>query len=127
MQAAVDMGAEGDALVRDVAQLGLAQDLKTARVGEDHAVVAHEAVQAAGRAYDLDSGAQVEVVAVGEDGPGAERGQVLPGEGLDGGLCRDGHEDRGLDLPVRGLQDSRAGLRAGVFRRESEAHGEIVA
>src|SRR5262249_42236749 len=44
--AAVDVGAEGDPVLVQAAQVGQAEDLEAAGVGQDGAVPAHEAVQA---------------------------------------------------------------------------------
>ena len=61
------MRAETHALVRDLAQLAQAEDLKAAGVGEHGARPADEAVQPAHAADGLVAGAQIEVIGVAEN------------------------------------------------------------
>ena len=67
IRAAVDVRAELDARIRDLAQRREAEDLIAAAVGEDRPVPAHEAVQAAELADELRARPQGQVVGVGED------------------------------------------------------------
>ena len=64
--AAVDVGAEGAALVGDFAVFGKRENLKAAAVGEQRAFPTVEAVEATGSAEDVETGTQVEMVGVAE-------------------------------------------------------------
>ncbi|WBL36318.1 hypothetical protein O0235_01690 [Tepidiforma flava] len=106
---AVDVGAEADAVFGDLAEAGEGEDPEAAAVGEDGAIPAHEAVDAAELPDEPVPGAQVEVVGVDEDDPGAGRGDLGGQERLHGREGADGHEDgvstlpRGVVMrPVRG-------------------------
>ena len=102
--------AERDAVVVDREQ-GVAQreHLEAARVGEDRAVPAHEAVQAAELAHDLLARPQVQVVGVAEHDLRAEARELERVERLDRALRADGHEDRRADRAVRRLERGGAG------------------
>ena len=98
--AAVQVRAEADAFVGDLAQGAEREDLEAAGVGEHGARPTDEAMQAAHAADGLVAGAQVEVIGVAEDDFGAERFERVLGDGFDGAGGADGHEDRGLDGAV---------------------------
>ena len=55
------------------------------------------------------------LVRVGEHDLRAEVANRLPGHALDRGPRADGHEDRGLDVAMRRMQDARARMRLGVL------------
>ena len=69
--ASVDVALELDPVLVDAAHVLEREHLEAAGVGEDRAVPAHEAVQAAELAHERVAGAEVQVVRVGEDHPGA--------------------------------------------------------
>ena len=93
----VDMGGEGDALLRYLTQAGQRKDLKSAAVGEDGAIPVHKPVQSAQLPHHPVSRPQVEVVGVGQLDLTAQRLQVVGGDRpLDGPLGPDIHKNRGL-------------------------------
>ena len=67
VRVAVQVGLEGDAVFRDLAEVGEAEDLKTAGIGEEGAGPGHEAVQSAELADQVGAGAEEKVVGVAED------------------------------------------------------------
>ena len=74
---------------------------KPPRVGEDRAVPAHEAVQAAEPRDALGAGAQHQVIGVGEHDVGAGGAHLLGVERLDGRRRADRHERGRADDPAR--------------------------
>ena len=99
---AVEVRGERHAVVVHASQVGQAEDLEAARIGQDRAVPGHEPMQAAEPRDALRSGAQVEVVGVAEDHLGAGRPQIARGQRLHRGLGADRHELRRVDRAVRG-------------------------
>ena len=98
---AVQMGGKGDPLLGDLAQLGQAEHLESAAVGQDGAIPAGELVQAAHLCHQLVPRAQVEVVGVAEHDLGADLLQVMGGQAaLDGAGGGDILERRRLDGAV---------------------------
>jgi hypothetical protein len=69
--AAVEVRAEGDAILGDLAQLLQRHDLEAAGIGEDRSRPVHEPVQAAQPRDPLGAGAQHQVIGVAEDDLGA--------------------------------------------------------
>ncbi len=118
---AVVDGAERDAVVVDPRRVEQREDLEAARVGEQGARPAHEAVQAAELLDQLLAGPQVQVVGVAEDDLRAERLELERVERLHRGLRADRHEDGGLDGAVRELE--RGGARRAVDGVEHEGAG----
>ena len=78
-QRAVDMRAEGDALLVELAQLRQRHDLEAAGIGQDRMRPADELVQAAEPRHALGARPQHQVIGVAEDDVGAER--RAPGRG----------------------------------------------
>ena len=125
--AAVQMRAEAHALIRHLAQLAQAEDLKAAGVGEQRARPAHKAVQPAHAPDGLVAGPQIEVVSVAEDDLYAQRFQHVLRNGLDrsGGAHR--HEDRRLHRAVRQMHLSPPpARRGGCYQAEVESHQTIL-
>ena len=120
--AAVQVRAETDALVGDLAELAEREDLKAAGIREQGARPTDEFVQAAHAADGLVTGAQVEVVRVAENDFGAEGFKRVLGDGLDGAGGADGHEDRRLDGPVGQMELGAASAGLG-FREDVEGQG----
>ena len=106
---AVDVGLELDALLVDVRSCVEREDLKSAGVGEDRAVPAHERVESAHLAHDLVAGPQVQVIRVREDHRRAHLDEIVGIERLHRRESADRHERRRLDRPVR--RDKNAGPR----------------
>jgi hypothetical protein len=140
---AVEVAAEGDAVVVDVGETVLvggddvgglgrgvhrqrlaepgaeAHDLEAAGVGEGRAGPAHEPAEPAGLLHDVVAGLEVQVVGVGEQGLRAELGHRLRQHRLDGGLGADGDEGGRADRAVRG------GERAGAAGAVPEAGADL--
>ena len=76
---------------------------------------AHEVVQAAHLRDEVRAGAHGEVVGVGEQDLGPELAQGRGQDTLHRGLGSHRHEDRRGDVAVRGVQDARARVGAGVL------------
>ena len=109
MGRAVEVAGEGHAVIVDLAQVGQAEDLEAAGIGQDRSVPGHEPMQPAQARDPLGGRAKVEVVRIPEDHLGTGVAQVPRGERLDGGLGADRHELRGLDDAVRGLDSPQPG------------------
>ena len=108
-------------MIGDFAQAGEAEDLEAAGIGEDGVGPGHEAVESAHLTDWLVAGTKVEMVGVGEQDFDAEVvGEVALIETLDGGLGADGHEDRGFDDAVRGVEQAGAGAGGGTFGDDLE-------
>ena len=116
------MRAEDGGVVGDLARRGEAVDLEAAAVGEDRAVPAHEAVQAAHLGDEVVAGPQGEVIGVAEDHAGAGRFELVGRQPLDGRLGADGHEDRRFDDAVRRVQPAAAGGAVGGQDLEADGH-----
>ncbi len=98
--------AEGDAFVVDRGdRVAQREDLVAARIGQDRAVPAHEAVEPAELGDQLVAGPEEEVVGVAEDDVRAERPHLVGVERLDRRLRPDRHERRRRDVAVRGAED----------------------
>ncbi len=123
--AAIQVGAELDSRIGDLAELGEAEDLKTTAVGQDRLVPIHELVQSAEFLEDVHAGTQEEVVGIGQDDLGAHDIEIARGDGLDRGLGPDRHVLRCLDFPVAGGEDAATGLTGGIGLEELE-HGRAI-
>ena len=99
-----------------------AEHLEAARVGEDRARPAHEAVQPAERRDPLRARAQHQVIGVAEDDPRAQPLELGGRQRLDGGLRADRHEHRRLDHAVRGLRAARRAPAAADAHHLGSAH-----
>ena len=86
------MRRERDAVVVHPAQVGQAEDLEAARIGEDRSIPGHESMQSAEPRDPLGGGPKVEVVGVSEDHLGTGGTQIARGQRLHGGLGADRHE-----------------------------------
>lgn len=117
---AVDVTAECRALLGHLAVAGKGEDLEAARVGEDGAIPAHEAVDAAEFPKHLGAGAEQQMVGVGEQALGAEDAETVGGHVLHRRLRADRHEYRRAHLAVCGEESSGAGARAGCGFFEGE-------
>jgi len=98
---AVDVRAEGDAVVVDLVDRGEREHLEPAGVGEDRPIPRGELVESTGQADHLEARAQVEVIRIAEDDPGVERlgAQLVGGHRLDRAERPDRHEHRRRDVP----------------------------
>src|SRR5207249_1348588 len=102
--AAVEMRAEGGALVRELDQVIETEHLEAAAVGQDGPLPAHEAVQTAQPGDAVRAGAEGEVVGVAQQHLRPQLADFVRGERLDRRLRTDRHERRGVDRAVGGLQ-----------------------
>ncbi len=125
---AIEVGAEVDAIGGDFAEFGEGEDLEAAGVGEHGAAPGHEAVDAAHAGDEVVTGAEVEMVGVGEDDLRAEAGGAEGFEdalldGLDGCGGADWHEDWCFDDAVREVEaGSASAVGGGVFDLEEGGH-----
>ena len=112
MFAAVDMRAKLDAVLFYLIYIRERKDLKTAAVGEDRVMPAHETVQSARLRDDILAGAHVQMIGVAEDYLRAHAFKFRRRHRLDGGLRAHRHEDRRLYHTVRRreLPGARAGF-----------------
>ena len=118
MLGAVDMASELTAFLLQFADAGEREDLEAAAVGEHGALEAVEAVEAASLFDDAGAGAEVEVVGVAEDDFGVDvLIEVAQLHALDGAHGAHGHEDRGVDVAVVGVNHSRTRAGLGILGR----------
>jgi len=85
-------------------------------------------VESAEFADELVAGTEEEVISVAENDGSAEIfGEVTLRKALDRGLSANRHEDRGGDVTVFGVKDSRAGAGYGTFglKLEGDLAGQI--
>ena len=52
--------------------------------------------------------------------------ELLRRQTLDGGLCANGHEHRGLDGAMRGVKAAAPGFAIGLQKFKSKCHAAIV-
>jgi hypothetical protein len=118
---AIEVGLKDDSAVRNFAEVGEAEDLEAAGIGEDSIGPGHEAVEAAELTDEVVTGAEEKMVGVGEDDLRAEfLGEVALRETFDGGLSAYGHEDGRLDVAVGGMKDAGAGAGDGALGENFE-------
>ncbi len=128
VRAAIEMGAELDAVVRDFAESVEGEDLEAAGVSEDGARPTHEFVKPAHAVNLLVTRAQIKVIGVAEDDFDAERFERVLRDGFDGALRADGHEDGGFD-GLMGQEETAAAATGGCGFRENlelKAHQRIL-
>ena len=80
-------------------------------------------MQPARLADQLLAGADMQVVGVGEDDLRTDFIQFTRGHALDRCLCADGHENRGLDVAVRRMNDASAGMGLRVLFDKVKRYG----
>jgi len=120
---AVEVGAEGHALVLDLAQLRQRHDLEAAGIGENRVWPIHEAVQAAELGDAFGARPQHQVIGVGKHHVGAACAHRLGREALHRCLGADRQERRGGDCPVRRRDLAAAGSAIGGQQAEREGVG----
>ena len=118
---AVEVRAEGDALLRDLAQRRQRHHLEAAGIGEDRIRPAHERVQPAERGDPLGGRPQHQVIGIAEQNLGAGGAHVVMMHALDRGRRADRHERRRVHDTVR--RRHLAGARGAVGGREAEGEG----
>lgn len=110
----VDFVLERDAFLGDFPPRGKGEDLESARVGEDGAVVIHELMQAPGLFHDFLAGAKVEMVGIGQDNARPAGGDLLRRQRLHGRVGPNRHEHGNLNVPVPSVENPVARPRFGV-------------
>ena len=113
--ASVDMRRELYALFGHLADIGEREDLETARVGKDRSCPSLETVQATCLVQDISTRTQVEVIGIAKDDL---RLDILLEESalytLDGANRTNWHKNRGLDIPMVGMDYARACARVRI-------------
>ena len=104
MSAAIDMGAEIDAVLGNLSAIGEAEDLEAATVGEDGSIPTGKFVKAPTPGDELITGPQHQVIGVAENDTRTNLLQVTRCQCFDRPLGADRHEYRRVDLTVSGLQ-----------------------
>jgi len=137
---AVKMRAEFHAVLLDFANLGEAENLEAAAVGENGFGPVDELVEITGGGDDVEAGAEMEMVGVAENDLRAHLEEFARVEGLNAALCADGHEHGRFNDAAGGREASEAGagrrvgleqfvheppIEAGTRRFENEKHRGI--
>ena len=118
MRRAINMRAESHATFGNGPKLAQRHDLIAAGIGQDRAVPAHEAMEAAESRDPLGSRAQHEVIGVAENDICARGFDVVDEHGFDRRGGADRHEGGGVDDAARSCDFSKA--RVAVVRLELE-------
>jgi hypothetical protein len=127
MGIAVEMRLEDDTILADFGEGVEAEDLESARVGEDRAGPGHELVESTKGADGLVAGPEEEVVGIREDDPGVELGfDVAREDSFECGLGADGHEYGGFDDAVSGVDESGTRTGGGAGGLEFEVHWKFL-
>ena len=130
-QAAVQVRAEGDAVLGEGASVAQAEDLEAAAVGQERARPVHEAVQAAEPSDHLLARPQGQVVGVPQNHVEAQVLHVLRSQALDRPGRAHRHERRRLDRAVRGRDPAAprgaARIAGEDAERERRAHRISIA
>ena len=118
---AVDMAAEGHALLLDLAVLGQAVDLIASGVRQDGPVPPHESMESSPLLQHVQSRPEVKVIGVAQDDVGVHhiREHVLR-HGFDRALGAHRHEDGRADGAVPGLQSPGTGAGMGILGNNGE-------
>ena len=123
------MAGERHALLGDLAQPREREHLKPARVRENRAVPAHEAVQPAQLAHHIIARTQMQMIGIRQLDLAAELLQVEGADAaLDGGLRPDIHENRRLHHAAMGtlkLAPARAALCFDDLEHESNSSRSV--
>ena len=113
----------------DLDAMGEAEELEAAAVGQDRAVPAHEAVQAAQRRDHLFAGPQGQVIGVAQDHLGPGGAELLDLQPLDAALRATGMK-AGISTGPCGVVERappRGTARVGVVERKRERCGHRLA
>ena len=123
MLGAIQMRAKAHAVVADFAQLGKAENLVAAGIGENRAVPGHEFVQAAQFANQFVAGTKIEMIGIAENHLRAEFFERFIAQALHGGLRAHRHEHRRFDRAMRSAQAAAArATRVGHCNGKAEFH-----
>ncbi len=105
----VDMRAEGDALLGELAQLGQRHHLEAAAVGQDRPLPVHEIMQPAQRRHLLGARPQHQMIGVAEEDIRPGLAHLLGIHGFHRAHGAHRHEGRRLDDRPRGVDAAAAG------------------
>ena len=125
MAAAVEMRPKLNTLLGNTCQSLQAEGLKTAAVGEDRTLPAHEGMESAPVPDDLMARSQIEMIRVGHDDLGSNVPKVLRRQCLDRGLGPDGHEGGRLDRSVISAHSRGSAAAAGVLVLDVERKNQV--
>ena len=114
------------ALVGELNGVVMAKDLESARVGENGAVPVHKLMQSAQLGDGVLAGAHGQVIGIGKHDLGAELFDGLGRNTLDVCLGAHGHEDRRLDVAVRGVQHAGTRMRRRILGDQVEFKKALV-
>ena len=114
------------ALVSELDRVVVAEHLEAARIGEDRAVPVHKLVQATQLGDGVLAGTHGQVIGIGKHDLGAELFDGLGRNALDVCLCAHGHEDRRLDVAVRGVQHAGTRMRRRILGDQIEFKKALV-
>src|SRR5690606_15415954 len=96
----VDGRSELDAFLGDLAQTVQAEDLETARIGQNGLVPLHETMQPAVLFHDVGAGAQPQMEGIAQDDLRADLVEFMRQHGFYAAVSAYGHEDGRLDDAV---------------------------
>jgi hypothetical protein len=116
----VEVAAERHPIVVDHPQVAERHDLEATGIGEDRPIPGHELVQPAEPRDPLVTGAQVEVIGVGQDDRRAGSLEVIRVQRLDRRVRADRHELRRVDRAMGQLETAQAGTGRTVGGRRDE-------
>src|SRR5258708_4870208 len=133
--AAIQVAAELDPLLPDLADRRQRKELEPARVREDGPVPSLETMHPSEPLEQVDAGAKHQVIGIVEDDPGAGRDviaetvahiraqlfELVGRQRLDRAECADRHEHRGVDDAVPGLDPSSPGSSVDAEKLKRDA------
>src|SRR2546427_12191839 len=124
MLAAIQRGTECHPFVSQTPQPGQAEDLKSAAIGEDGTLPAHEPMQTPRALDDVGARPQIQMERVGQNHLGADLLDFFRGQPFHGGLRADRHEGRRAHDSTRGVQaaQARTGGRTGQHFKPKPVH-----
>ena len=122
MRRAVEVRAERHTFLVDFAQFVEAEDLKSARVGQDRPPPRHESMQPAHPSHGLNPWPQVEVIRIAENDVRAQLFERVLRHAFDRRHRSHRHEHRCLDLGVRSEQAPEASFAADGIDVEGKGH-----
>src|SRR5579884_865577 len=123
-QRTIDVRTKHGGMIVDLARRRQAVDLKTAAVGENGTVPAHEVMQAAQFSNHIVAGPQREVIGVAQNYLGSGVSNLIRCQSLDRGLRADRHKDRRLDNAMRRLQPSATCQTTDSQNLKTNAHNK---
>ena len=113
-------------LVGELDGVVVAEHLEAARVGKNGAMPVHKLVQPAQLGDGVLAGTHGQVISIGKHDLGAELFNGLGRNALDVCLGAHGHEDRRLDVAVRGVQHAGTRMRRRVLGDQVEFKKALV-